>query len=171
MSKLHIIFKLNLDLFDKSNDFIERISLPLPKGSLEKVAPKSVERKINLRNIQYEVESELILYNFPWIRQIFQREFEIITCGFGCNNYCYHLWIESKDGKRIRSEELSKALFDADPNRGGKDRWLKSTQNSILDQEDLEGYDLGRIGLVPEVKEVLLVTEQKVHIDKLAGYN
>jgi len=167
MSKLHIIFAINVDLFNKSGKFVERVSFPLPEDQDQYpvVAPNSTRHKLDLYEIGEVVNSELEFFCFPWIRRMFAM-FRVTASGFDHVDCKYHLWIEDQEKGRIRSKKLAKAIYFADPTTGGKNRWMEEDRN-LSDSKELEKLDLSKMELVPTIEKVLLVTEQTVDIDRL----
>ena len=160
MSKLHIVLKINIDLFDNSGKYIERMSLPLPEDQDDPLGKKISEAVI----------SELEFYAFTWIRRVFLTGFRVTACGFNHVDTKYHLWVKEKNGGQIRSKRLAKAIHCADPMKGGKNTWMKYDR-TLLDDEELKILGLGKIELVPTVEKVLLVTEQTLNINKLPSYD
>lgn len=167
MSKLHVKLTISIDLFDLKGALIERVSLPLPNKEQDwiKMAPRSCHRKIPLNEIQHLVREELSEYTFPWMGRIFIK-FLTRSIGFEEKAWIYHMWLRTRDGKKLRSQDLANALYDADPEKGGLDGWMRA-QKAILSEEEYSRLKVGRIELVPLVKSITLVQEHEVHLDQL----
>ena len=148
MSKLHIIFKLSIDLYNVDKKFVSKISVDDNDNELVEL-----------------VLTELHNYTMPWIRRLFLIEnISVITCGFNHIDNKYHLWVENTDGSNVRSAQLSKAIYFAKPKNSS---WYNSSECNILHKDDLKKFKLGLVKLVPEVDKILVVSEQEVNLDKL----
>ena len=147
---------------------IERVELPLPEDpdQIFKVAPRCVRKKLDMLKLKNTIMGELENFTMPWIRRIFLAGgFRVTACGFDHIECKYHLWIRSKDGSKIHSKQLSKGLHYVRAENGS---WMKDS--SILDEEELQELQVGRINLIPEIDHILLVNEKEVKLDKIPPY-
>jgi len=164
MSKLHIVFKIQFEIINRyNNEFEQRVTLGtnLPINKTHGV--------YDVAGIADDISTELNSEPILWISNVFPN-FKIIAHGFNKNEAKYHLWVETYDNSPISPEQLSRALYHADPDKGGKESWNR-IHNTVLSESDYLKYKVKRIKLVPEVEDVFVVSEQQVQLDKLPTIN
>jgi len=167
MSKLHIVCKISLDLYQKDTNWVlERVQYPLPElhHQIPKLYPNSLRAGIDLIKMGSMVWLELDMYAFHWIRYMFP-DYQYITSGYSPVDQRYHVWVQKPDGT-VRSQGLADALHKAHPSR--VDQLLGPDEDrTILSEEESSSIGLGKVDMVLEVEQVLLVTEHVINIDQL----
>jgi hypothetical protein len=93
-------------------------------------------------------------------------ELNTIGSSFEPTSFRYHLWVQLKDGERIRSQYLANALARIKSDTEWFEGWLISN-SPVLNGEDIKSVGLGSVEYIPEVESVFLVQEHTVHVDKL----
>ncbi len=170
MSKLHIIFKLRVDVYDKNGTLLDKIALPFPSSSEQyKVfAPNAMKKGINIQELEDCVMGDLQIYTLQgfWIDRVFTGpKIDQVASGFNATDNRYHMWVKQSDGENIRSVQLAKSIHFASPEVGD---WYYDC--NLLDAGDLKSLGLQSVKLVPEIDRILLVTEHEVKLNKLAPY-
>jgi hypothetical protein len=170
MSKLHIIFKLRIDLYDRNGTLLDKIAIPFPTNSDQYpiVAPNAVKKGINMQELEECVMGDLQIYTLQgvWNNRVFtDPKINHVASGFNDNDNRYHMWVQHSDGENIRSAQLARAVHFANPEVGD---WYDDC--NLLDSSDLKSLKLKSVKLIPEIERILLVTEHEVKLHKLAPY-
>ena len=162
MSKLHIVFKLHVNLFTRRGDLLDRVDIPFSKDQLL----NTIKNGTNIEDLEDDIMSDIQESHYLWITRVFLVE-NIQTIGYSFDfvDNKYHLWVKNADGTPIKSSQLSKALYFSNPENGG---WYKDA--NLLMQSELITHNLGKVKLVPTVEKILVVTEQEVDLTKLPKY-
>ena len=158
MSKLHIVFSLSIDLYDKKNQPVDNIPIPI---DINQPNPK-----VNSEKLEEYIMSEIQSYTFDWFRHIIVGgRLEAIAYGFNHVDDKYHMWVRNVDNNPVNSVDLSSVIHFATKDEG---IWYKYA--NILNKNELNMLKLGSVKLVPTIEKVFVVNEQEVDINRLPPF-